>query len=388
MKLFSIEEMRRRVKGLRAVMDKDRLDAVITSSFHSTLYYSGFWFLPMGRFAVTVVPMEGEPALIAPVMDRDRAEAASWIEDKRFYGDEGTSLAAVIEQTKLVLSDRGVNARRVGVEEDVIPQKMYAALGESLPQSEFLDVSTELMGQRLIKSAEEVQVLRAGAEISDVGTRVIMGAMAEGRTEIEVSNEALVAMDKELTVRFPELESYGTVVTCNSGPRSLLPHGLSSGRRLKAGEVINFNVLPIIEGYYVSQERTLSLGPLPEAAKKPYETVVEAHERGIEAVKAGARCSDVANACVDVLRREGYDQYQLHGPGHSCGIMGVFWGREEKGEIRVYNDNILHEGMVITVEPAIYLPGVGGFRHCDVLVVTDDGNELLTHYARGILRVG
>ncbi len=68
--------------------------------------------------------------------------------------------------------------------------------------------------------------------------------------------------------------------------------------------------------------------------------------------------------------------------------MGVFWGREEKGEIRVYNDNPLHEGMVITMEPAIYVPGIGGFRHCDVVAVTKDGYDLLTHYKRGILRVG
>ena len=387
MKLFSDEEMLRRVNNLKGIMDRNGLDLVITSSFHSTLYYSGFWFLPMGRFSVMVFPIGGAPALIAPTMDRDRAEAASWVQDKRFYGDEGASLAAVIEQTKQVLSDRGVKAGRVGVEEDVIPQKMYKALVESLPHSEFLDVSTELMEQRLIKSEEEVQVLRTGCEISDVGTRVIMEAMAEGKTELEVSNEALVAMDRELNQRFPELESYGTIVTCNSGPRSLLPHGLSSGRKLRTGEVINFNVLPIIEGYYVSQERTLSLGPLPETAMKPYETVVEAHERGIEAVKPGIRCSDLARASLDVLKRDGYDQYQLHGPGHSCGIMGAFWGREEKGEIRLYNDTILQEGMVITVEPAIYLPGIGGFRHCDVLVVKKDGHELLTHYPRGILMV-
>lgn len=388
MKLFSDEEMQRRVNGLRAVMDEAGLDVVITSSYHSTLYYSGFWMLPMGRFSVTVIPKEGEPALIAPMMDRDRAEGYSWLEDKRFYSDAETPLAAVIKRTKDIFSERGVSARRVGIEEDVMPERMYKALGESFSQSEFIDISTGLMEQRLIKSREELEFLKVGCEISDVGTQVIMAAMKEGRTEIEISNEALVAMDKEFARRFPEFESFGTVVTCNSGLRSLLPHGLSTGRRLKKGDIINFNVLPVLMGYYVSQERTLSLGPLPEAARKPFEVTTEAHERGIEAVKPGVRCSDVARQCVEILKKGGYDQYQLHGPGHSCGIMGVFWGREEKGEIRVYNDNLLHEGMVITVEPAVYIPGVGGFRHCDVLAVTKDGHELLTHYKRGILRVG
>jgi Xaa-Pro aminopeptidase len=214
-----------------------------------------------------------------------------------------------------------------------------------------------------------------------------MAAVAEGRTELEISNESLLATDRALTERFPDLESFGTIITCASGPRSVIPHAVSTGKRLERGEIVNFNILSQVNGYYISQERTLSIGPLREDARKPFETIIEAHARGIAAVKPGVKCGDVARVCIDVLERAGYDQYQLHGPGHSCGIMGAFWGREEKGEIRSYNDNVLEPGMVVTIEPAVYLPGVGGFRHCDVLAVTADGHELLTHYDRGLLEV-
>ncbi len=385
--IFSDIEMRDRVERLQEIMKIEEIDVVIVSSYHGNLYYAGFWMIPMGRLNFTVVPVDGPPTIIAPSMERGRVPIYSWISDSRFYSDEGSSLAGLMAIAKEVLAERGCALDRVGVEKDVMPVGVHEALHTALPGSDFVDVSTALMEQRLVKSSEEVDLLRANGEISDVGTEAIMAAMAEGRTELEISNEALVATDQALVERFPELESFGTVVTCASGPRSVIPHAVSTGRRLGRGEIVNFNILSVVMGYYVSQERTLSIGSLPDPARKPFETVIEAHTRGLEAVRPGVRCGDVARCCIEVLERAGYDQYQLHGPGHSCGIMGAFWGREEKGEIRPYNDNVLVPGMVITIEPAVYLPDVGGFRHCDVVAVTDDGYELLTHYDRGLIEL-
>ncbi len=385
--IFSKAEMQSRVERLQAIMTAQGIDVVIVSSYHGNLYYAGFWMLPMGRFNFTIVPARGPAAIVAPIMERGRVPIYSWITDAHFYGDEGSSLAGLVRITKELLVERGYALDRIGVEKDVMPVGVLDTLRESLPGSDFTDVSTALMEQRLVKSAEEVDLLRVNGDISDVGTNTIMAAMAEGKTELEISNEAMVATDRALVEQFPVLESFGTIITCASGPRSNIPHAVSTGKKLERGEIVNFNILSQVNGYYVSQERTLSVGPLRQDARKPFETIVEAHARGIEAVKPGVKCGDVARRCIEVLEREGYDQYQLHGPGHSCGIMGAFWGREEKGEIRPYNDNPLEPGMVITIEPAVYLPGVGGFRHCDVLAVTTDGHELLTHYDRSLLEI-
>jgi Xaa-Pro aminopeptidase len=385
--IFSDVEMRGRAERLQAIMGVEGIDLVIASSYHSNLYLAGFWMMPMGRFIFTLVPAQGSVALIAPVMERDRVPVYSWVEDTHFYSDEGTSLAGLLRTAKGVLDERGITLDRIGVEKDVMPVGVFEGLRESLPGSIFVDVSTALMEQRLVKSAEEVDLLRANGELSDVGTEAIMAAMAPGRTELEISNEALVATDRALVERFPDLESFGTVITCASGPRSCIPHAVSTGRRIGRGEVVNFNILSVVMGYYASQERTLSIGPIRDDARGPFEAVIEAHALGIEAVGPGVTCGDVARRCIEVLRRCGHDQHQLHGPGHSCGIMGAFWGREEKGEIRPYNDTPLEPGMVVTVEPAVYLPGVGGFRHCDVLAVTEDGHELLTRYDRGLIEI-
>lgn len=385
--IFSKAEMQGRVERLQAVMAVQGVDVVIASSYHSNVFYAGFWMLPLGRFNFTIIPVSGPAEIIAPVMEQERVPIYSWIADAHYYTDAGTSLAGLVGVAGNLLAERGYALDRIGVEKDTIPVGVLESLQAALPGSGFVDVSTTLMEQRVVKSTEEVDLLRTNGKIATVGAETIMAAMAEGKSELEISNEAMVATDRALAEHFPELESFGTIVTCASGHRSSIPHAVSTGKILERGEIVNFNVLSQTCGYYVSPERTLSVGPVREDARRPFETMVEAQARGIEAVRPGARCGDVARRCIEVLEREGYDQYQLHGPGHSCGIMGAFWGREEKGEIRSYNDNVLEPGMVITIEPAIYLPGVGGFRHCDVLAVTEGGSEMLTHYDRGILEI-
>ncbi|MCP4392605.1 MAG: aminopeptidase P family protein [Gammaproteobacteria bacterium] len=385
--IFSTTEMQGRVDRLQTIMAAQGVDVVITSSYHSNLYYAGFWMLPMGRFNFTIIPVNGPAEIIAPVMEQERVPIYSWIDDAHFYTDAGTSLAGLIDLAKNLLAERGYSIDRVGIEKDVMPVCVLEALQGAFPSSDLIDISATLMEQRVVKSKEEVDLLRKNADIANIGTETIMAAMAEGKSELEISNEALLATDRALMERFPDLESFGTIVTCASGRRSSIPHAVSTGKKLEHGEIVTFNVLSQANGYYVSPERTLSVGPVREDARRPFETMVESQARGLEAVKPGASCGDVARRCIEVLEREGYDQDQLHGPGHSCGIMGAFWGREEKGEIRAYNDNVLEPGMVITVEPAIYLPGVGGFRHCDVVAVTEDGYEMLTHYDRGILEI-
>ncbi|SVD76612.1 uncharacterized protein METZ01_LOCUS429466, partial [marine metagenome] len=136
----------------------------------------------MGRLNFTVVPVDGPPTIIAPSMERGRVPIYSWISDSRFYSDEGSSLAGLMAIAKEVLAERGCALDRVGVEKDVRPVGVHEALHTALPGSDFVDVSTALMEQRLVKSSEEVDLLRANGEISDVGTEAIMAAMAEGRT--------------------------------------------------------------------------------------------------------------------------------------------------------------------------------------------------------------
>ncbi len=150
--IFSDMEMQRRVERLQAAMREQELDLVIISSYHGNLYYAGFWMMPMGRFNFTVVPAQGPVAIIAPIMERDRVPAYSWITDMRFYSDAGTSLSGLVQASREWLVERDCALDRVGIEMDVMPVGVLESLKVSLPRSNFTDVSTILMEHRVVKS--------------------------------------------------------------------------------------------------------------------------------------------------------------------------------------------------------------------------------------------
>ena len=389
MRLFSEVEMRQRLDTLREEMDRMQVDAVVTTSFHNTLYYTGFWMFPFGRFYGSIIPKEGEVALISPDIEQLRAVDLSWVKDMRFYPDQTSTLVGGTKEIKEVFKDRGLAPKRIGMEEDTVPVRTLNYIKEALPGSGFVDISDVMMTQRVIKSKVEIDVQRTNAAISDVALQAFVDAIAEGKTETELCNVAKAVLDVELARHYPDLESFGSDVYCELGIRTLRAHGLPTGRKVKQRDNMVFNVVPILAGYYISNERTVFVGSMAEGMKKPFEATMEAHEWMLQAIKPGIRFSDVAKTINSILDKHGdYSQYQRHGPGHDAGILAYFWGRGEKANFRNDNDTLIQEGMVVTVEPGIYVPDVGGIRHCDVVAVTRDGNEPLTKFRRGLITAG
>lgn len=385
MKIFSDGEMQRRHDGLRVIMDRLGLDAIVTTSLHSNVYVSNLFIVRWGRDYGIVIPAKGDPVLISPLIEYHRALAYSWVKDVRYYSDTASALSGLVGGIKDALAEAGCDTGKVGIEEDGISVNTAKALRESLPRCSFIDVSEPMMRQRLIKSSEEIEITRHCAEIADVGGRAFEEAVEEGKTEVEIAMASTEAMDMEYVRRFPDRECYGNWTLCHSGPRTMFPHGINTTRKVRKGELLISNCGPQIMGYMGTLERTMMFGPMSDEVRRPFEAAAEAHEAGIEKVKPGVRCGDVDKVTNSVLEKAGYLQYKVFGSGHSYGLMGPFWGREEGGELRTYNDTILQEGMIVSMEPSIYIPGVGGFRQNDMLLVTKDGNEVLTKFRRGVI---
>ncbi|MEE9198781.1 MAG: Xaa-Pro peptidase family protein [Dehalococcoidia bacterium] len=388
MKIFSDGEMKRRYDGLKAIMDRLGLDAVVTTSLHSNVYFSNLFIVRWGRDYSVVIPAKGEPILICPLMEYHRALAHSWVKDVRYYADSASAFSGVVDGVREALSEAGCAAGRVGIEEDSITAAISRALQDGLPRCTFVDASEPMMRQRRIKSREEIEITRHCAAIADVGGQAFMEAIAEGRTEVEIAMAATDAMEMEYVRRFPEdWECYGNWTYCQSGPRTMFPHGINTTRKVRRGELIILNCGPNIMGYMGTLEKTIMFGPMTDKIRRPFEVAAEAHEAGIEAVKPGVRCGDVDRTTNSVLEKAGLLEYKTFGSGHSYGLMGPFWGREEGGELRTYNDTVLQEGMIVSMEPSVYVPDVGGFRQNDMLLVTKDGNEVLTKFRRGVIVV-
>ena len=386
---FSDAEMERRLAGLRRLMDYVGLDAVVTTSFHNTLYYSNFWMTPFGRGHYAVIPRRGDPAVIAPRIEFDRPEKLSWFDDVRIYRDTRSPLDGAIRNVADVLADRGIARGRIGIEEDYTPHSLYKGLEIVLAGFELVDVSHAIMREQVVKSDEEVAHIRQGAEVATLGAEAFEAALKEGVREIDVARTAVTAMEDEIAKRFPDAEHEGTFSWCQFGiEHTYVAHNPNTARTLGANELISLNVFPMIAGYYHLLERSIFVGDMPDETRKPFEVCSEAHEAGIAAVRPGVRCNEIDDHVNPVFEKAGYLQDRTFGTGHSFGIMGRWYGRDEIGELRPYNDTVLEPNMIISIEPMISVPGIGGFRHADMLLVTEDGAEVLTTFRRGVIETG
>ena len=386
--LFSVHEMQRRVSHLQNVMEERRMDGAIATSVHTSFYYTGFWFgYPYGRYAAAIIPKRGEPILVAPHMESRRARAFSWVQDVRAYSDEQPTTVQLVCETKKVCDEIGLGRGKIGIEEDVIPFGLYKRLRETFPTTSFEDISTTMMKQRLIKSHEEIAVARKGAEICRVAVRAGEDAIAEGTTEVDVAIAAELKAAEEHVRVFPDIEFASGQARCKSGNRSLMGHTPASGKKLVEGEVIQFGTNHYALGYHHTLHRQRTIGPVPGDVKQRFDVRLEAALRAIDAIKPGVLCSEIDRIAYRVFEKAGYVDFKGFGTGHSFGLFGPFWGREELGELRIYNHTPMEEGMILSVEPSLYFPDLGGLMTVDMVLVTKDGHEILTDYPRELTSV-
>ena len=386
--LFSVHEMQSRVSRLQEVMEEREMDCAIATSVHTSFYYTGFWFgYPYGRYAAAVIPRRGEPILIAPNMESRRARAFSWVADVRAYSDEQPTSVQLLNEVKVICDQLGLLRGKIGIEKDVIPYGLYRGLRETLPAASFKDISFAMMKQRLIKSEEEIAVARKGAEICNVAVRAGEDAISEGATEVDVAIAAELKAAAEHVRVFPDIEFASGQARCKSGNRSLMGHTPASSKKLVKGEVIQFGTNHYALGYHHTLHRQRTIGPVPDEVKQRFDVRLEAALIAMDAIKPGALCSEIDRIAFRVFEKAGYVDFKGFGTGHSFGLFGPFWGREELGELRIYNDTPMEEGMILSVEPSLYFPDLGGLMTVDMVLVTKDGHEVLTDYPRELLSV-
>jgi creatinase len=365
-KVWTISEMQRRLEDLYALMDERSLDAVILTSVHNVLYYTGFFCPPFGRLHSAVIPRKGEPALIVSTIEDLRPRHCCYYEDIRPFHDwEMSPLDNNLRLYAEVLTDNGIAGGRLGYEEDSVSVLFKREIDRRLSNFELVDVAYGTMRQRLVKSEEELALIRQGVEICEVGGYAALEALRPGITETEAARAANSAIESELRKRFPDIE-VDNLNMCwfQSGPyRSRVGHIMNSHRVVRKGEMLSLNPYAIIGGYYHVLERSLYWGHIPDEAIESFKVNVRAHHAGLKALKAGVKCSDIDKAINPVYEEADLVDGRSFGSGHSLGIMSIWFGREEGGELRQYNDTVLQENMVVTMEPMVNIDGLGGFRH-------------------------
>ena len=378
---FSDTELETRIAGLRKIMATQQLDAVVLTSYQSIKYYSDFLFTYFGRQYAMVVTAE-ETTTVTANIDAGMPWRRSYGENIVYTDWSRDNFYAGIKKAL-----GGVVPKRVGVEDDTLPMILRERLAAALDGSELLDVSRGMARQRMLKSPEEIEVIKHSARIGDIGGEAIRAAIREGITEYEVALIGTEAMVHEIAKTFPDSEIRDTWVWFQSGINTDGAHNWATTRRLQQGDILSLNCFPMTSGYYTALERTLFLGEPDKRSRELWDVNVEVHRAGLELIKPGAVCKDIAAELNKI-----YVGYELlanrtFGYGHSFGVLSHYYGREAELELREDVETVLEPGMVVSMEPMITVPdgepGAGGYREHDILVISDDGVENITHFPFG-----
>lgn len=376
---FSQAEYDARLMGLRAIMDAQGLDAVVLSSMHNIAYYSGFLYCAFGRPYALVVTAS-EAVVISAGIDagqpwrRCACDGITYTDWQR--NNYWRAVAHVAGQGKAV-----------GYEADHLVLSQFALLTEFLAPKSTADVAPATMRQRMVKSVAERELIRAGAQVADVGGYAVRDAVKAGVREIDVAMAGRDAMELEIAKRFPDAEYRDTWVWFQSGLNTDGAHNPVTGRVLQRGDILSLNTFPMISGYYTALERTMFVGDVDAASLGYWQANIEAHELGMSLMKPGVSCAEITHAINDFFAERDLLQYRSFGYGHSFGVLSHYYGREAGLELREDIDTVLEEGMVISMEPMLTIPegmaGAGGYREHDILIITKDGAEDITGYPYG-----
>ena len=376
---FAIEEYEDRLEELRERMESAGATVAVFTSMHNIAYYSGFLYCSFGR-PYGLVVTETDCVTISAGIDAGQPWRRSFC-DNITYTDWTRD-----NFWRAVLSVAGTGAI-VGYEGDHLTLMQRDKLEDFLQPLTMLDLSYTTMNQRMYKSPAEIELIRAGAAVADVGGYAIRDAIREGVREIDVAMAGRDAMELEIASRFPDAEYRDTWVWFQSGLNTDGAHNPVTGRVLQRGDILSLNTFPMISGYYTALERTLFLGEVDAASLKIWEANVAAHEYGMSLLKPGVSCASITGLINAFLAERDLLQYRTFGYGHSFGVLSHFYGREAGLELREDIDTVLEPGMVISMEPMLTIPegqpGAGGYREHDILVITEDGNEDITGFPYG-----
>ncbi|MEM9221312.1 MAG: aminopeptidase P family protein [Pseudomonadota bacterium] len=376
---FSSEEYERRLGGLRAILSRHGLDAALLTSMHNIAYHTGFLYCSFGRPFAAIVT-QNECITVTPSIDGSQPWRRS-VGDNLIYTDweRGNFWRAV----KHVLG----NARRIGIESDHLTLSAERDMKAALESLQAIDIAGETMALRMVKSPEEIALIKEGARIADLGGAAIREAVRVGAREVDVAMAGRDAMEREIARSFPDSELRDTWVWFQSGLNTDGAHNPLTARELRAGDLLSLNAFAMISGYYIALERTMHLGEPDGETLRLWEALVRAHELGISAIKPGRSCAAVCDTVNAFLREENLLQYRSFGYGHSFGVLSHYYGREAGLELREDIETVLEPGMVVSMEPMFWIPegeaGAGGYREHDILVLTEDGAENITGFPYG-----
>lgn len=378
----------RRGRVLRDIGRQD-IGAMVLFNSTSVFYLTGFAFIPTERPMALVIHGDGKSLLFVPRLEQEHAGETADVDEVRNY-PEYPGETHPMHDLAAALLDLGLGGPRAVLAADA---PGYASgwgykgprLEEVLPGARVALLSKLVEGHRVIKSPQEISLIRESARWGNLAHALLQEYSRPGRTETEISaaasQEATRAMIKTLGPGFEPRGGRGASAGFRGqiGPNSALPHAITKNIVLKSGDVLVTGAGATVWGYNSELERTMFVDSVSPEQRRFFDLMVKLQDIAFAAIKPGIPCGDVDRAVRAFYTEHDLWPYWRHHVGHALGLLGHEAPFFDSGD-----DTIIEPGMVFSVEPGLYVPGLGGFRHSDTLAVTDAGIEMLTYYPRDL----
>jgi Xaa-Pro aminopeptidase len=363
------EARRRRLAGMA---DRSGLDGVVVVPGANLYYLTGLTMKSSERTAMAFIPVGRPLVVVTPLLEEEKVRRETGAGEVYAYADEDGPAGAVRSALASAFpAARAGRVCRLGLEHRTMRLFEFRLLQEAIPGLEAEDAGRLTTQLRVRKDPGEIELIEKAVAVVEEATRAGAEAARAGVTE------AAVARAIEAAIRRDETATGGCMVA--SGPRSAMPHALTGDRVIGEGETVWADIVVERQGYLADITRTHVVGTLDGELDRAYEVVLAAQQLAREGIRPGMTGADVDALARDYIAQSGFGEYFTHRTGHGLGLEV----HEEPYIVRG-NREPLKPGMVFTVEPGIYLPGKGGVRVEDDLLLTEEGGRSLTTYPRDL----
>lgn len=352
---------RQRIERLRLALQELQLEAILITNPFNRKYLTGF---------------TGSSGLLIVTADR-----CILLTDFRYMSQaplQAKYCEVMEHQPKAILSVKDLLAKlhvkRLGIEQNDLTYGTYLSYSVDLNNTQLIATDQVVEKLRMYKDTFELQVMQEACDLADQTFTYIQSHLKTGVSEQEIALEMEIYMRRHGATS----SSFDTIVA--SGHRSSLPHGVASDKLLGTNEFVKLDFGAYYKGYCSDLTRTVGLGKPTAKHKEIYDIVLHAQLTTLDKLKAGMTGQEANAIARDIIVKAGYDEYFGHGTGHGLGMQ-----IHEAPRLNLTSTTILEPGMTVTVEPGIYLPGFGGVRIEDDVVITDNGIRILTHSTKDFL---
>jgi Xaa-Pro aminopeptidase len=388
---ISQKEYEKRIEKVRKELAKRKLDALYLTSGTSFLYLTGFSYIATERPAALIIPANGEITFMGPLLEKNHIPLkTSLIKNIKTYLDYPGEKHP-IDQFAEWLMEMKLHDKRIGIDNLAGAAGIWGYTGppitKKLRQAKFILARDIVANMRLIKSQEEIELIRESAKWANLAHTLLQDYTKPGLWDEEIafkaSYKASMIMKKTLGRDYTPTHWGGMPVSAGFrgqvGPMSAIPHSIGTKEPIKKGDVLVTGAGADIGGYSAELERTMIVGKPTEKQRKYFEIMRKIQETALEAFKVGAKCSDVDKAVRKAFRKYGCEDFMLHHTGHGLGLEA-----HEPPWLDIGDNTVLKSGMVFSCEPGIYIKGFAGFRHSDTVVIGEEEAEVITYYPRDL----